>query len=158
MTLMTTSNKGKLLIRDFEGLRLKAYLCAAGVPTIGWGHTKGVRLGQTITEAQAEEMLVEDIAPIERQLNRLGVNFRQSQFDALVSWIFNLGAAAFSHSTLCKRIQEGATDQLVADEMVKWYYAGGRPLVGLMKRRAAEGNLFLGYERYKVVNSKIIKV
>lgn len=158
MTLMTTSSKGKLLIKDFEGLRLKAYLCAAGVPTIGWGHTKGVRLGQTITEAQAEDLLVEDIAPIERQLNRLGVNFRQGQFDALVSWIFNLGATAFSNSTLYKRIKEGAADQQVADEIVKWVYANGRPLLGLMKRRAAEANLFLGYDRYKVANSKIIKV
>ena len=155
---MTTSSKGKLLIKDFEGLRLKAYLCAAGVPTIGWGHTKGVRLGQTITEAQAEDLLVEDIAPIERQLNRLGVNFRQGQFDALVSWIFNLGATTFSNSTLCKRIKEGAADQQVADEIVKWVYANGRPLLGLMKRRVAEANLFLGYDRYKVANSKIVKV
>lgn len=155
---MTTSNRGKQLIKDFEGLRLKAYRCPAGVATIGWGHTKGVKMGQTITEAQAEDLLVEDIAPIERQLNVLGINFRQEQFDALVSWIFNLGAGNFTKSTLCKRILLGAADEEITDQIVKWTYSSGKQLVGLMKRRVAEANMFLGYDRYKVQNSKIIKV
>lgn len=155
---MTTSNRGKQLIKDFEGLRLKAYRCPAGVATIGWGHTKGVNMGQKITEAEAEDMLVEDIAPIERLLNVLGINFRQEQFDALVSWIFNLGAGNFTNSTLCKRIMLGAADEEITDQIVKWTYSSGKQLVGLMKRRVAEANMFLGYDRYKVQNSKIIKV
>ena len=155
---MTTSNQGKNLIKEAEGLRLDAYRCPAGIPTIGWGHTKGVKMGQTITEVQAEDLLVEDIAPIERLLNIMGINFRQEQFDALVSWIFNLGQGNFLHSTLCGRIKSGADDQAIADEIVRWVNSNGRPLLGLMKRRVAEANMFLGYDRYKVQNSKIIKV
>lgn len=158
MTLMTTSNKGKQLIKEFEGLRLKAYRCQAGVPTIGYGHTKGVKMGQTVTAAQAEDMLVEDIAPIERLLNNMGLNFRQEQFDVLVSWIFNLGMGNFVNSTLCKRILAGADDQTVADEIIRWVNCSGKPSVGLMKRRVREANTFLGYERYKVVDSRIVRV
>ncbi|MCR5779292.1 MAG: lysozyme [Bacteroidaceae bacterium] len=155
---MTTSNQGKQLIKDFEGLQLKAYRCPAGVPTIGWGHTKGVKMGMRITEAQAEDMLVEDIAPIERLLNGLKINFRQEQFDALVSWIFNLGEGNFKASTMYKRIIGNAKDEEITDQLVKWINAAGRPLPGLIKRRVAEANLFLGYEKYKIVDSKIVKL
>lgn len=158
MKLMMTSNKGKQLIKKHEGLHLKAYLCAAGVPTIGWGHTEGVRIGQTITEGQAEDFLVEDIASAERLLNAMAINFRQEQFDALVSWIFNLGTGCFVSSTMYKRIQAGADDETVTAEMVRWVYAGGRKLTGLMSRRVAEANMFLGYERYKVTNGQIVKI
>jgi lysozyme len=158
MKLMTTSNQGKDLIKAFEGLRLDAYRCPAGVPTIGWGHTKGVKMGQHITAAQAEDLLVEDIAPIEHLLNALRINFRQEQFDALVSWIFNLGEGKFKGSTMYQRIVGNARDEEITDQMVKWIYSDGRPLPGLMKRRVAEANLFIGYERYKVNKDKIIKV
>lgn len=158
MKLMTTSSKGKELIKQAEGLRLTAYRCPAGVPTIGWGHTNGVRMGQHITAAQAEDMLVEDIAPIERLLNGLKINFRQEQFDALVSWIFNLGAAKFAGSTLKKRICDGAADEAVCDELVRWTLSNGKPLAGLMARRVSEANLFMGYDRYQVKNNRIIKV
>ena len=158
MKLMKTSNKGKNLIKEAEGLRLEAYLCPAGVPTIGWGHTKGVKMGQHITLAEAEDLLVEDIAPIERLLNGMGINFRQEQFDALVSWIFNLGSGAFRGSTMHKRIVEDARDEEITDQMVQWVKASGRPMPGLLKRRVAEANLFIGYERYKVNNNRIIKV
>ena len=158
MKMMTTSNKGKQLIKEFEGLRLKAYRCPAGVPTIGWGHTKGVRMGQQITETQAEDLLVEDIAPIERHLNGLKINFRQEQFDALVSWIFNLGLGNFKSSTMYKRILANAQDEDITDSLIKWTYSGKQQLPGLMKRRVAEANLFIGYERYKIENGKIIKV
>ena len=153
-----TSNKGKNLIKEAEGLRLEAYLCPAGVPTIGWGHTKGVKIGQHITLAEAEDLLVEDIAPIERLLNGMKINFRQEQFDALVSWIFNLGEGKFKGSTMYQRIVGNARDEEITDQMVKWIYSDGRPLPGLMKRRVAEANLFIGYDRYKVNNDKIIKV
>lgn len=157
MRLMKTSNQGKNLIKEAEGLRLEAYRCPAGVATIGWGHTKGVRMGQRITRETAEDMLVEDIAPIERTLNGLKINFRQGQFDALVSWIFNLGAGNFRSSTMLKRILADADDEEITDQLVKWTYSGRQQLPGLMKRRAAEANLFIGYERYKVNNGKIIK-
>jgi lysozyme len=158
MKLMTTSNQGKDLIKAFEGLRLDAYRCPAGVPTIGWGHTKGVKMGQHITAAQAEDLLVEDIAPIEHLLNALRINFRQEQFDALVSWIFNLGLGNFNSSTMLSRIVNNAGDEEITDQLVRWVNAAGRPLPGLMNRRVAEANLFLGYERYKVNNGKIIKL
>ena len=150
MKKMTTSKLGLQLIKDFEGLRLKAYRCPSGVATIGWGHTKGVKMGQTITEAQACDYLVEDVGPIERLLNIVGVNFRQEQFDALVSWIFNLGAGNFQHSTLLKKITADASDQEVAAEIVKWIYADNKPLVGLKRRRVSEANMFVGYELYEL--------
>lgn len=156
--MMTTSNQGKNLIKEAEGLRLDAYRCPAGIPTIGWGHTRGVKLGQHITVQQAEDMLVEDIAPIERLLNGLKINFRQEQFDALVSWIFNFGEGKFKGSTMYKRIIANAKDEEITDQLVKWINAAGRPLLGLMKRRVAEANLFIGYERYKVNKDRIIKV
>ena len=158
MRMMTTSNQGKDLIKEFEGLRLDAYRCPAGIPTIGWGHTKGVKMGQHITLAVAEDLLVEDIAPIERLLNGMKINFRQEQFDALVSWIFNLGEGKFKGSTMYKRIVGNAKDEEITDQMVKWINAAGRPLPGLMKRRVAEANLFLGCEKYKIANMIIIKV
>ena len=157
MRLMKTSNQGKNLIKEAEGLRLDAYRCPAGIPTIGWGHTKGVRMGQRITREMAEDMLVEDIIPIERLLNGLRINFRQEQFDALVSWIFNLGAGNFKSSTMYKRILENANDEEITDQLIKWTYSGKQQLPGLMKRRVAEANLFIGYDRYKVNNGRIIK-
>ena len=158
MTLMKTSNQGKDLIKEAEGLRLEAYLCPAKKPTIGWGHTKGVKLGQHITVQQAEDMLIEDIAPIERLLNGLKINFRQEQFDALVSWIFNLGVGNFKSSTMYKLIFADARDEEITDSLIRWTYSGKQQLPGLMKRRVAEANLFIGYERYKVNKDKIIKV
>lgn len=158
MNKMITSDQGRHLIKQYEGLRLQAYLCPAGIPTIGWGHTKGVKMGCCITEQQAEEYLTEDLAPAEQVLNAMAINFRQHQFDALVSWIFNLGRGAFLTSTLYKCIQANANDEQIADQIVRWTNASGKQLIGLMKRRVAEANMFMGYERYKLRNSKIIKV
>lgn len=148
MKKMTTSRKGLQLIKDFEGLRLGSYKCPAGVWTIGYGHTKGVRQGQVIDQMRADDMLIEDIAPIERLLNSIGINFRQEQFDALVSWIFNLGQGSFKNSTILKRIMDNADDTEIADQIIRWVYAWGKILTGLKKRRIAEANMFLGYERY----------
>lgn len=157
MKKMTTSRLGLRLIKDFEGLRLAAYKCPAGVWTIGFGHTKGVKQGQVITEAQADDYLVEDIGPIERQLNNLGVNFRQEQFDALVSWIFNLGGGNFNNSTLKKKILADSKDEDITAEFIKWVNAGGKPLVGLKRRRVAEANMFVGYELYYLDDKNNIK-
>ncbi len=158
MKLMRTSNSGKNLIKQSEGLRLKAYRCPAGVPTIGWGHTKGVTMGMVITLSEAEDLLTEGIAPIERALNGLRINFRQEQFDALVSWIFNLGWGRFNNATLGKKVLALAPDEEITDEIVKWIYSGKTPLAGLMKRRVEEANLFLGYQRYTINKGKIEKV
>ena len=154
---MTTSKSGLQLIKDYEGLRLRAYLCPAGVWTIGFGHTKGVRQGQVITEEQACNYLVEDVAPIERLLNVLGVNFRQEQFDALVSWIFNLGSGNFQHSTLLRKIMADASDEEICTEIVRWVNSNGKPLTGLKKRRIAEANMFAGYELYYLDKNNNIK-
>lgn len=158
MKKMTTSKSGKDLIKSFEGLRLDAYLCPAGVPTIGWGHTKGVRLGQRITLPQAEDLLVEDLAPCERILNAMGVNFRQEQFDALTSFIFNVGTGNFSASTLRKKILNDAPDEDIAMEFTKWIYSNKIALPGLIGRRVLEANMFLGYEMYKVEKGKIVEI
>lgn len=157
MKLMRVGKAGLQLIKDYEGLQLRAYLCPAGVPTIGWGHTKGVKMGQVITEARANDLLIEDIAPLEKLLNNLGINFRQEQFDALVSWLFNLGIGNFLHSTMLARIQANASDEEITDQLVKWHNAGKKPLVGLKRRRVAEANMFLGYDRYYLDKNNNIK-
>ena len=154
---MTTSRKGLQLIKDFEGLRLGSYKCPAGVWTIGYGHTKGVKQGQVIDQMRADDMLIEDIAPIERLLNSIGINFRQEQFDALVSWIFNLGVNNFSTSTMLRYIRENRSDEDITDQMVKWFNANKKPLAGLKKRRVAEANMFIGYERYYLDKNNNIK-
>jgi lysozyme len=157
MKKMTTSKEGLRLIKEFEGLRLESYKCPAGVWTIGWGHTKGVRPNEVIDVMRANDLLIEDIAPIERELNNLGINFRQEQFDALTSWIFNLGIKNFWNSTMLLRIKMNASDEEITDQIVKWINAGGKPLVGLKKRRIAEANMFLGYERYYLDKDNNIK-
>ena len=112
---MRISEEGKQLIRDFEGLRLSAYRDAVGVLTIGYGHTRGVRLGQTITRAEAEKLLSADLEPIERQLTAdLGEDgVLQCQFDALCSFCFNLGIGAYMKSTLRKYVKAGRDDEAV---------------------------------------------
>ena len=157
MKKMTTSKLGLQLIKSFEGLRLESYKCPAGVWTIGYGHTKGVKPNVVIDEGRADDLLIEDIAPIERLLNHLWINFRQEQFDALVSWIFNLGEGAFRSSTLLKLIKKGASDEEITDQMVRWVNANKKPLVGLKRRRIAEANMFLGYDRYYLDDKNNIK-
>jgi lysozyme len=157
MKKMTTSSRGIQLIKGFEGLKLESYKCPAGVWTIGYGHTKGVKPNVVIDQMRAEDLLIEDIAPIERMLNKLGINFRQECFDALVSWNFNLGEGAFRNSTLLKKIVADAPDEEITDQIVKWVNAGGKPLVGLKRRRVAEANMFLGYDKYYLDNDNNIK-
>lgn len=147
---MVTSEKGKQLIKFFEGCRLIAYRCPAGVPTIGYGHTKGVKMGMKISQAEADKFLEDDLKPFEAVLNKLGINFMQNQFDAIVSWMFNLGAGNFASSTLKKRIVANAGDMAIAEQIVKWVNAGGKPMLGLKKRRVAEANMFVGREAFYI--------
>lgn len=157
MTQMTTSQKGINLIKQFEGCKLNAYVCPAGVVTIGYGHTTGVKIGTSISQAQAESYLRQDIKPIESVLNKMGINYTQNQFDALVSWIFNLGAGAFNNSTMKKRIVAKSSDIDITNELVRWVNAGGKPQLGLKRRRVAEANMFLGKDLYYIDNLGNIK-
>ena len=150
MTLMTTSQKGIDLIKEFEGCMLKAYKCPAGVWTIGYGTTQGVKPNMVITQAQAETFLKRDIKPVERFLNSMGINYTQGQFDALTSWIYNLGIGSFKSSTMYKYIVAKRKDVEITDQMVRWVNSGGKPLLGLKRRRVAEANMFLGKNLYFV--------
>lgn len=137
------SDAGICLIKQFEGCRLEAYLCAAGVPTIGYGHTAGVKMGMKISQAQAEDFLREDLRSFERAVSQaLKRPVSQNQFDALVSFAYNLGAGALRGSTLLKLLNEGNING-AADEFPKWNKAAGRALEGLTKRRMRERQLFL---------------
>lgn len=139
---MQISKAGLDLIKQFEGLYLKAYRCPAGVPTIGYGHTAGVAMGQTITQQQADDYLRRDVRQFERAVSRLvTVPLAQGQFDALVSFSFNLGEGALAQSTLLRLLNAGDYAGAAA-QFDRWNKAGGRVLPGLVRRRAAERALF----------------
>jgi lysozyme len=139
---MKTSPKGIALIKEFEGLRLKAYKCPGGVWTIGYGHTAGVKPGMVISEVQAEEYLKADLIAFERYLNGLGLALNQNQFDALVSFIYNVGTGNFSSSTLLRKVRANPQDNSIMDEFLRWVYSKGRVLPGLQRRRLAEMKLY----------------
>lgn len=139
---MRTSKNGIDLIKAHEGLRLNAYLCPAGVPTIGYGHTKNVKLGDKITSEQAEKFLIEDLRTAENEVNKLNLNINQNQFDALVSFIFNVGVGNFRKSTLLKRMKINVNDPDIEVQFNKWIYGGGKILPGLVKRRKDEAELY----------------
>ena len=132
---------GLALIKQYEGCRLAAYRCAAGVWTIGYGHTAGVHSGMTITQAQADAYLQQDIAKFEGYVNNpayvpITEQLNQNQFDALASFAFNLGAGNLRK--LCK----GRTAAQIAQAMTQYCKANGKVLAGLKRRRAAEQALF----------------
>ena len=135
---MKTSPKGIALIKEFEGLRLKAYKCPGGVWTIGYGHTAGVKPGMVISEAQAEEYLMADLIASEKYLNDLRLAINQNQFDALISFIYNVGTGNFSRSTLLRKVRANPQDNSIMDEFLRWVYSKGRVLPGLQRRRLAE--------------------
>lgn len=142
---MKTSPRGLDLIAKWEGCRLNVYKDAAGKDTIGIGHL--VKFGESwpngITREQAEELLAKDIAWAERGVNRVvSVDLNQQQFDALVSFTFNLGLDAFERSTLLMRVN-AARFADVPMELTRWNKAGGKSLLGLARRRVAEAELFL---------------
>jgi lysozyme len=140
---MKISREGINLIKRFEGLRLTAYRDAVGVPTIGYGSTIGVKMGDEITESRAEELLIEDLARFEMCVDRLiDVAMTQAQFDALTSFAFNVGCQALQRSTLRRKLNNGDYDG-AANELLRWDKAGGRVLRGLTRRREAERELFL---------------
>ncbi|MBK3870977.1 lysozyme [Stutzerimonas frequens] len=141
---MHTSQNGLDLIKSFEGLRLSAYKDVVGVVTIGYGTTSGVKMGDTITKERAEELLREDVKRFEQQVQRLvKVPLTQGQFDALVSFVYNLGAGNLSNSTLLRLLNAGDYAGAGA-QFERWNKAGGKVLAGLVRRRAAERALFEG--------------
>lgn len=148
--MMKTGARGIALIKHFEGLRLKPYQCSADVWTIGYGHTSV--LGTTpkvgpesppISEAQAETILHRDLGVIEQAINRcVTAPVNQHQYDAIASWVFNLGEANMAASTWLARLNAG--DYVGAAEAMTWWNkAGGKVLAGLVRRREAEKALFL---------------
>lgn len=129
-------------IKQFEGRSLKAYRCQAGVLSIGYGHTKGVKEGDEISASEAEQLLVEDLTAIADDLNRLvNVPVSDGQYIALLSLAFNVGASAVKKSTLLFHLNHKRYDEAAA-EFDKWVYAGGKVSEGLKRRRAAERELF----------------
>lgn len=134
---MHISEKGLRLIKNFEGCRLTAYKCSAGVWTIGWGHTAGVKQGMTITQKQADDMLKTDLVVYENHVKSLKREFNQNEFDALVSFCYNCGIGSLK--TLCKN----RTNAQIAEALLLYNKAGGRVLEGLNRRRKAERELFL---------------
>lgn len=132
------------LIKAAEGLRLTAYRDSAGILTIGYGSTGGIKPGQTITAEQAEAMLVDDLDEAADAVRKLvTVPLTQGQFDALCSFVFNLGAGRLRDSTLLRLLNQGKYGEAAA-QFRFWVMAGGEPLPGLVKRRAAERALFDG--------------
>ena len=141
---MTTSSRAGLgLIQTFEGCKLSAYLCPAGVPTIGYGRTTGVKLGQTITQAQADAWLLEEYDGFERKVRALvKVPLTANQLGALVSFAYNVGTGALGSSTLLRLLNKGDYAG-AALQFARWNKAGGRVLNGLPRRRKAEADLFV---------------
>jgi lysozyme len=141
--MMKISQQGIALIKQFEGCKLKTYKDSVGVLTIGYGHTGAdVKTGMTITQAQAEELLKKDVARFEIGVTKLVDTIPQNQFDALVSFAYNVGLMALEKSTLLRKLRAGDTLG-AANEFPRWNKAGGRVLTGLTRRRAAEQKLFL---------------
>jgi len=147
-SLLVTSNRGITLVKEFEGLETTAYPDpgnpSTGEPwTIGYGHTRGVRKGDTCTEDQATEWLRGDLKTAEGAVKHLvDVPLTQGQFDALASFVFNCGAGAFGNSTLL-RLLNGGDVSGAADQFSRWNKGASGPLPGLVRRRAAERALFL---------------
>ncbi|MGM8836205.1 lysozyme [Enterobacter hormaechei subsp. steigerwaltii] len=145
---MQTSDKGISLIKQFEGCKLTAYQDSVGVWTIGYGWTqpvdgKPIRAGMTIKQETAERLLKTGLVSYEIDVSRLvKVSLTQGQFDALVSFTYNLGARSLSTSTLLRKLNAGDYAG-AADEFLRWNKAGGKVLNGLTRRREAERALFL---------------
>ena len=146
---MKSSDNGIRLLQEFEGLRLTSYLCSAGVATIGYGATyyadgSKVKLGQTITRDQADQLLKDHLKEFEGSvlglLNTTKVN--QNQFDALVSFCFNLGAGNLAKSQLLRFVKANPKDPKIAAEFAKWNRAGGEVSRGLVRRRKKEAELY----------------
>ena len=146
---MKTGERGLALIKEFEGCKLAAYQCPAGVWTIGIGSTHygdgtPVTKNRTLpTEKAAIALLAATIGQYEKAVNAMGVELTQNEFDALVCLCYNIGAGNFLKSTLVKMLKAGDDKAEIAQQFLRWDKAGGKPLAGLTRRRNAEAELFL---------------
>ena len=130
-------------IKSFEGFRAKAYMDLAGIPTVGYGHTEYVDLGDEVTEEEACELLRQDVQEAADAIDDLvDVELTQGQYDALTSFVFNLGRTAFQNSTLLKMINQGKSAKECGPQFDRWIKAGGKIIAGLVRRRAAERKMF----------------
>lgn len=141
---MEFSNEFYARIVVMEGFRAKAYRCPAGVWTIGYGTTRGVKEGMVINQNQAFKLLQDDALCLERQINKLAVDFSQNQFDAVGLFCYNCGFPAFRSSTLFKVIKGNRYDTRIKELWLQWKYSKGKVLRGLERRREVEVNLYLG--------------
>jgi len=147
---MKISQEGIELIKKFEGCRTESYRCSANVPTIGYGHTAGVKDGDSCTQAEAESILAEDLVEFEDYVNDLvTVELTPSQFSAVVAFTFNLGPKNLGESTLLRLLNLEKYDEIPA-QFKRWNRASGKVLDGLIRRREAESLLFQGKEWHEV--------
>ena len=147
---MNISKEGLALIKKFEGCELEAYRCPAGVWTIGFGTIKDVKEGDRITKDEANHLLEEEMIEYESYINDMvDVPLEQNQFDALCSWVFNLGPKNLSESTLLRVLNDGKYEE-VPQQIKRWNKANGEVLTGLIRRREAEALLFQGKEWHEV--------
>lgn len=155
---MNTSQTGVDLIKKYEGVRLTAYRDSVGIWTIGYGHTAGVEQGMTITAEKAEWLLKEDLKIYENYVKQyVKVPLNQNEFDALVSFTYNVGPGNLQKSVLLTKLNSGLR-AAAADEFPKWVYAGGIKLNGLVKRRAEERELFLMPAEYQESEEEVEKL
>ncbi|NBX02694.1 MAG: lysozyme [Alphaproteobacteria bacterium] len=142
--MMLISERGLTLIKEFEGFSARAYICPAGKGTIGYGHVlaDGEIYPNGVSSQKAGALLLQDVGEAERAVCRLaGCDLSQGQFDALVSFVFNLGAGALARSTLLRKLNAGDYAG-AAKEFLRWDKAGGKKLAGLSRRRMAEMMMF----------------
>lgn len=142
---MKISKRGIDLIKSFEGLRLTAYKPVKTEKnwTIGYGHCSPcIREGMMISQKLADEYLNEDLQKFEQGINAYNLKVNQNQFDALVSFAFNVGLKNFANSTLLRKVKLGANNPAIRDEFMRWVYSGGNKLSGLERRRKAEADLY----------------
>ena len=146
--MRSISAAGLEFIKKFEGLRLSAYHCPAGIVTIGYGSTRYpdgrlVMISDELnSEEEATQLLLSTISIYENAVNENLSNVNQNQFDALVSFTYNVGIHAFSHSTLLRKAEVNVNDLSIYDEFKRWNKASGMVLAGLTKRRMEEANLY----------------
>lgn len=140
---MIINEDGLKLIKSFEGLKLRAYLDSVGIPTIGYGHIDGVKIGDIISQDKADQLLKSDIEKFEKGVEKLLTTpVTPNEFSALVCFAFNVGLGNLKSSTLLKVINSGHKDEAFY-QFKRWNKAGGIVLAGLTARRLAEANLFI---------------
>ena len=139
---MRTSPNELAIIKHYEGCKFNAYHCPAGIPTIGYGHTLGVKMGDVITQDQADAFLVDDLIHFEILVNSLKLNINQDQFDVLIDFCYNIGYGELKTSSFLQHVKSKASNSIICASLNEWVHGGGKVLPGLVKRRKTDGILF----------------